>query len=152
VWEWTNAWFQPYKGNPATDPAYGEQYRVIRGGSWINFDGNTRTFNRGKYYPSDTSLLLGFRCVKGAESGLQPMVNTIKGYGYVLIATPGTWADIYVDGERIGQTPQADPLRLRPGTHTLELKNPFYQDYTRTLEVEMDVMQKERADLVRKEF
>ena len=150
AWEWTSDWFQPYKGNTKADPTYGEQYRVIRGGSWINYDGNTRTCNRGKYYPSDTSLLLGFRCGKDAKEDVPHLADRMKGYGYLLIATPGTWADIYIDGEKFGQTPRADPLRLRPGTYTVQLLNPYYQTYERTVEVEADVFKKERAVLVRK--
>jgi GWxTD domain-containing protein len=151
VWEWTNAWFKPYRGNESSDAAFGEQYRVIRGGSWINFEGNTRVSNRGKYYPSDTSLLLGFRCAKDPDDTAVPVAGQLKGYGYVLVATPGTWADIFVNGERLGQTPQSDPLRLRPGTHTLELRNPFYQVYTRELVVEVDIMRKERAVLLKRD-
>ncbi|MBT5872371.1 MAG: PEGA domain-containing protein [Candidatus Latescibacteria bacterium] len=80
-----------------------------------------------------------------------PVAGQLKGYGYVLVATPGTWADIFVNGERLGQTPQSDPLRLRPGTHTLELRNPFYQVYTRELVVEVDIMRKERAVLLKRD-
>lgn len=149
VWEWTADWYVPYEGNTRSDPAYGERYRVIRGGSWVNYDGNTRTTNRGKYYPGDTSLLLGFRGVKNSKANNELLAA--KGYGYLLVATPGTWADIYVDGEKLGQTPQADPLRLRPGNHTLTLVNPYYQVYERTIDVETNVMKKERAVLQREE-
>ncbi|MBT4185961.1 MAG: SUMF1/EgtB/PvdO family nonheme iron enzyme, partial [Gemmatimonadales bacterium] len=119
VWEWTNAWFKPYRGNESSDAAFGEQYRVIRGGSWINFEGNTRVSNRGKYYPSDTSLLLGFRCAKDPDDTAVPVAGQLKGYGYVLVATPGTWADIFVNGERLGQTPQSDTHHIGlPSAHS----------------------------------
>jgi iron(II)-dependent oxidoreductase len=148
VEEWTADWFDRYPSNTRDDPAYGQQYRVTRGGSWINYDGNTRTFNRGKFYPSDTSILLGFRCARDAQG--READAAVAGYGYLLIATPGAWADIYVDDERLGQTPQADPLRLRPGTHTLRLVNPYFQTYEQTVEVPAGSVRKERVVLVRK--
>jgi hypothetical protein len=149
VWEWSADWFDRYPGNTAENPTYGRQYRVIRGGSWINYDGNIRTFNRGKFYPSDTSLLLGFRCATDADRDQQTDI-TIRGYGYLRIATPGAWADIYIDGERLGQTPQADPLRIRPGSHILKLVNPYFEAYEKTIDIEPDRMQKERVVLERK--
>ena len=147
VWEWTSDWFEPYDGNEVIDPAYGEQYRVIRGGSWINYDGNTRSANRGKFYPSDTSLLLGFRCVRDPKATSR---LSTTGYGYLFIVTPDTWADIYVDGEKLGQTPRADPLRLRPGQYILQLKNPYYKDYHRNITVDPDGRETVQAVLVRK--
>lgn len=149
VWEWTENWFDRYPGNMMENASYGEQYRVIRGGSWINFDGNVRTFNRGKYYPSDTSLLLGFRCALDANPDDQ-VDKTVRGYGYLRIATPGSWADIYIDGERLGQTPQADPLRIRPGAHVLKLVNPYFDPVEESIEIESDKMIKKRFILERK--
>ncbi|MDP7236766.1 MAG: SUMF1/EgtB/PvdO family nonheme iron enzyme [Candidatus Latescibacteria bacterium] len=149
VWEWSVDWFDRYPGNTAENPTYGQQYRVIRGGSWINYDGNIKTFNRGKFYPSDTSLLLGFRCATDADRD-QQTDSTIRGYGYLRVATPGAWADIYIDGERLGQTPQADPLRIRPGSHVLKLVNPYFEAYEKTIDINPDSMQKERVVLERK--
>lgn len=150
VEEWTADWFDRYPGNVAPDPTYGQQYRVIRGGAWINYDGNTRVFNRSRYYPSDTSLLIGFRCASDPESG-DAGLATVNGYGYMLVATPGTWADLYVDGQLVGQTPQADPLRLKPGSHTLKLVNPYFIDDERSIEIKADSVRKERVTLVRKQ-
>ncbi|MBI4552620.1 MAG: SUMF1/EgtB/PvdO family nonheme iron enzyme [Candidatus Latescibacteria bacterium] len=156
VWEWTTDWYGPYPGNLTPNPAYGEQYRVIRGGSWMNYDLNTRASNRGKYYPSDTSLLLGFRCAREPKAARQKPRSIAAGgtassvYGYLLVVTPGTWADVYVDGEKLGQTPQADPLRLTVGTHLLLLTNPFYHEYRREVVIQEDALSKERAVMVRK--
>ena len=149
AWEWTGDWFDRYPGNTSDNPAYGEQYRVIRGGSWINYDGNIRTFNRGTFYPSDTSLLLGFRCAFDSTPDQQANI-TVRGYGYLRIATPGAWADIYIDGERLGQTPQADHLRIRPGSHVLKLMNPYFEVFEKAIEIELDRMQKERVVMERK--
>lgn len=149
VEEWTAAWFDRYPGNTARDSTYGQQYRVIRGGAWINYDRNTRVVNRSRYYPSDTSQLIGFRCAKDpdlTDAGL----TTVAGYGYLLVATPGTWADLYIDGQLVGQTPQADPLRLTPGHHILKLVNPYFLDEERAIELKADEFRKERLTLTRK--
>jgi hypothetical protein len=42
------------------------------------------------------------------------------GPGTVNIATPGGWADIYVEGEARGRTPRA--LQLPAGRHDVELR------------------------------
>ena len=36
VMEWTSSWYQPYPGNDMQREAFGEKYKVIRGGSWEN--------------------------------------------------------------------------------------------------------------------
>jgi|GEM_PF-2642878 len=79
------------------------------------------------------------------------MQTAVKGYGYILVATPGTWADIYVDGELAGQTTQADPIRLRPGSHRLKLGNPYFETVERIIEVKSDAMQKERVEMKKKD-
>ena len=40
--------------------------------------------------------------------------------GVVTVVTPGGWADIYVDGRRVGRTP--DTIRLPAGRHVLILR------------------------------
>lgn len=44
VWQWTSSWYEPYPGNPSTDPDFGRRFRVMRGGSWTN---SRATFFRG---------------------------------------------------------------------------------------------------------
>ena len=43
------------------------------------------------------------------------------------------WADIFVDGRRVGTTPLAKPLQLAEGRHRLELKNPSFPTDTREI-------------------
>jgi sulfatase modifying factor 1 len=35
VSEWTSSWYKAYPGNVNSNPHFGEQYRVVRGGSWM---------------------------------------------------------------------------------------------------------------------
>lgn len=68
VWEWTADWYQPYPGNSAADPYYGEQFRVTRGGGWFDLEAQATTFNRNAADPHKTANdELGFRCVRTVE-------------------------------------------------------------------------------------
>ncbi|MCA9873494.1 MAG: SUMF1/EgtB/PvdO family nonheme iron enzyme, partial [Anaerolineales bacterium] len=66
VWDWTADWFQPYPGNNKPDDAYGEKYRVVRGGSW-DFDRlYLRCADRSGYAPVIGDDYVGFRCASTA--------------------------------------------------------------------------------------
>lgn len=63
VWEWCSDWYADYSPLPATDPkgpAEGTN-RVLRGGSWGNYDTNCRSANRFNVMPSDRNRNQGFR-------------------------------------------------------------------------------------------
>lgn len=63
VWEWTADWYQPYPGNTAGDPYYGEKFRVTRGGGWFDQEPQATTFNRNAADPGKTANDdPGFRC------------------------------------------------------------------------------------------
>lgn len=65
VWEWTADWYQPYPGNTTPDVAYGEKYRVTRGGGWFELEPQATTFNRNAADPYKTANDdLGFRCAR----------------------------------------------------------------------------------------
>ena len=66
VWDWTADWFQPYPGNSKPDDDYGEKYRVVRGGSWLNYRDYARCANRGRVAPDFRNSLVGFRCASTA--------------------------------------------------------------------------------------
>lgn len=65
AWEWTADWYQPYEGNEVPCEAYGEKYKVMRGGSSFNDHAMMRTTHR-YYLPPNTTgnYYTGFRCVK----------------------------------------------------------------------------------------
>lgn len=69
VWEWTNDWYLPYVGNTRKNREYGEQDKVIRGGSWLEVRDETlqiytRCANRLHVPPNHIASNIGFRCVK----------------------------------------------------------------------------------------
>ena len=68
VWEWTADWYLPYPGNAIPSPAYGEKFKVIRGGAGFN-DGSMMRCAHRYYMKPDTNVAghnIGFRCVKNA--------------------------------------------------------------------------------------
>ncbi|MEM8952423.1 MAG: SUMF1/EgtB/PvdO family nonheme iron enzyme [Pseudomonadota bacterium] len=70
VREWTSDWYGDYETVAQTDPkglATGE-FRVVRGGSWLNYARYVRSAHRGRGAPDDRNRDLGFRCAKGLKS------------------------------------------------------------------------------------
>jgi len=68
------------------------------------------------------------KAAKSKPSSVKPLAfGTIK-----VFATP--WADIYLDGEKVGQTP-GNLKNVAAGKHTLILKNPEYKEITEDIEV-----------------
>ena len=68
AWEWTADWYKPYPGNDIPCEAYGEKYKVMRGGASFNDVAMVRTTHR-YYLPPDSTgnYYVGFRCVKDVE-------------------------------------------------------------------------------------
>lgn len=66
VWEWVSDWYDEkyYESSPSSNPLGPDsgQYRVLRGGSWNNFDVIVRSAIRYWDDPSLTNLIIGFRC------------------------------------------------------------------------------------------
>ena len=48
VWEWCQDWYGDYPSNSVADPKGPDKgkYRVLRGGSWLNYAGDLRSANR----------------------------------------------------------------------------------------------------------
>jgi iron(II)-dependent oxidoreductase len=70
VWEWTSSCFEAYPGY-ATFPYpeysevfFGDEYRVLRGGSWATRTGATRSTFRNWDYPIRRQIFAGFRCAR----------------------------------------------------------------------------------------
>ena len=70
VWEWCEDWYHTsYDGAPTDGSAWlmedpNNPYRVVRGGSWFNYDSNCRVANRGNNLPSFRDFDNGFRCAQ----------------------------------------------------------------------------------------
>jgi formylglycine-generating enzyme required for sulfatase activity len=68
VWEWVEDWYDEnyYASSPSRNPRGPESgtYRVLRGGSWCDFEGALRSADRYWYDPTNTDYLFGFRCAR----------------------------------------------------------------------------------------
>ena len=67
VWEWCADWYDVsyYQRSPRDDPSGPTQgvLRVCRGGGWDAFPVDARSGNRGKWFPDDRYMAVGFRVV-----------------------------------------------------------------------------------------
>ena len=66
VWEWCWDWYGGYRDESVSDPHGGSSgdYRVYRGGGWVNGAGSCTVSYRGYYGPSLRYNALGFRLVR----------------------------------------------------------------------------------------
>jgi len=66
VWEWVADWYNAYPGgDPGVSDYYGEQFRVLRGGSWNGNEYILRVSNRDWYFPDSGGYsYYGFRCAR----------------------------------------------------------------------------------------
>ncbi|MEJ2541779.1 MAG: ergothioneine biosynthesis protein EgtB [Gemmatimonadota bacterium] len=75
VWEWTATDFHGYPGFQAfpypeySEVFFGEEYKVLRGGSFATRDGAVRSTFRNWDYPIRRQIFSGFRCARDAEPG-----------------------------------------------------------------------------------
>ncbi|MDY7224892.1 serine/threonine-protein kinase [Hyalangium rubrum] len=53
--------------------------------------------------------------------------------GILHLVMKGTWADVWVDGQKLGRVPPTHSYTLSAGAHELELRNPAFANYRRTL-------------------
>jgi formylglycine-generating enzyme required for sulfatase activity len=72
VWEWTDSWYTQYPGNIWPSENYGEQYKVLKGGSWWDCSFyqcgvSAPVFNRSYFKQNIKNSSFGFRCAKNAE-------------------------------------------------------------------------------------
>lgn len=72
VWEWTSSYFLPYPGFAAfpyaeySEVFFGDEYRVLRGGSWATDPLVARTTFRNWDFPQRRQIFAGFRCARDA--------------------------------------------------------------------------------------
>ncbi len=72
VWEWTSSDLHPYPGFVAFPYAeysavfFGDEYKVLRGGSWATHHSVARSTFRSWDYPIRRQIFSGFRCARDA--------------------------------------------------------------------------------------
>jgi formylglycine-generating enzyme required for sulfatase activity len=70
VWEWVADWYgENYYGkspdrNPKGPTTTSQDYRVIRGGSWVYVQNNVRSATRKSAWRRDRDVAIGFRCAQ----------------------------------------------------------------------------------------
>lgn len=70
VWEWTASDFRPWPGfdswpyDEYSKVFFGDEYRVLRGGSWATRPGAIRSTFRNWDYPIRRQIFAGFRCAR----------------------------------------------------------------------------------------
>jgi len=70
VWEWTSSDFRPYPGYVTfpyaeySEVFFGNEYKVLRGGSWATRPGAIRNTFRNWDYPIRRQIFSGFRCAR----------------------------------------------------------------------------------------
>ena len=70
VWEWTSTDFDGYPGYETfpypeySEVFFGDEYKVLRGGSWATRPGAIRTTFRNWDYPIRRQIFSGFRCAR----------------------------------------------------------------------------------------
>ena len=64
VWQWVTDLYAAYPGNTDTNPYYGMQNRVLRGGSWLDNSDRQRSANRFFDDQSNMNSYEGFRCAR----------------------------------------------------------------------------------------
>lgn len=72
VWEWVDDYYLPHPGSDYVSPEFGEKYRLLKGGSWMNClfyncGISAPTFNRAFFDAYTKNSSLGFRCAKDAD-------------------------------------------------------------------------------------
>jgi len=70
VWEWTSSDFHAYPGYETfpypeySEVFFGDEYKVLRGGSWASRPGAIRSTFRNWDYPIRRQIFAGFRCAR----------------------------------------------------------------------------------------
>jgi formylglycine-generating enzyme required for sulfatase activity len=71
VSEWTDTWYQAYPGSTLERNAFGQEYKAVRGGSWLlRAEPFARVTHRTlAFKPSKRHRAIGFRCAQDAVPG-----------------------------------------------------------------------------------
>jgi eukaryotic-like serine/threonine-protein kinase len=70
-----------------------------------------------------------------ADASTLPIIDPAKPLGHLrVVAEP--WAEIWIDGKLAETTPFATPIPLEAGAHKVVLKNPYFADSERGVQIE----------------
>jgi iron(II)-dependent oxidoreductase len=64
VGEWTASPYLGYPGSTYQDPSYSEEFKVTRGGGWLDDEQRARTTSRNAADPLTANEVIGFRCAQ----------------------------------------------------------------------------------------
>ncbi len=64
VWEWTADWYDAYRGSIYEFARFGEEFKVLRGGSWFDGTDFVRSSARNSADPNFSFSTIGFRCAE----------------------------------------------------------------------------------------
>ena len=71
-----------------------------------------------------------FDIISGKVTTYRILLDTLFAYFH---CTVYTWGDIYIDQKYIVQTTFFNPLRLNPGSHLIQIKNPGFSEFADSL-------------------
>jgi serine/threonine protein kinase len=99
------------------------------------------------------SATLTKKAPRSAEEKISPPKDKKHGWLTIYTETQGVpcWAEIYLDGEKVGETPTKKPLKLLPRKYKLVLKNPYCKEYPLTVEIKEDDRKSLQISLEKKE-
>lgn len=91
VWEWCSDWYGYYPSESAVDPIGPDkgEFRVLRGGSWIDNGGIVRSAYRDRFEPSSRVDFIGFRLVATSSGSVFDPTGPDEGKKRVLRG--GSW-------------------------------------------------------------
>ncbi|MBU6160246.1 MAG: PEGA domain-containing protein [Myxococcales bacterium] len=73
-----------------------------------------------------------------SEQTVPVQLTAITYYGHVVIVYPEAGADVTVDGQSVGTTPLAEPLRLAEGRYLFGVTRPGFHPWSRYVDVTRD--------------
>jgi len=87
--------------------------------------------------PPPKAAVLSAHPAAAAANAPQATTPAAHGPGKLgLAVTP--WGEVYIDGRKRGVSPPLTELRLAPGKHRVEIRNPSFPPYAETVDVEAD--------------
>lgn len=104
----------------------------------------TVSASRRDHEPFSATVTLG----DGADQTVAVQLTGITYYGNVVIVYAEPGADVTVDGQSVGTTPLAEPLRLAEGRYLLGVTRPGFHPWSRYVDVARDTEQLQEVRLL----